>query len=472
MQTMGGAGGPGAARHHEEASMAGAQAARPSTNRDGILARLSYPFREFAHNEAASGVLLLATAVVALVWANSPWAWAYQDLWATRITVGTDAFNISKPLQLWVNDGLMAIFFFVVGMEIKRELLVGELASVRRAALPAAAALGGAVVPALIYAALNAGGPGSPGWGIPMATDIAFALGVLALLGNRVPAALKVLLAALAIVDDLMAVLVIAIFYTAEIAANALAAAAVIFVLLVLANRLGVRAPLPYALLGIALWVAVLKSGVHATIAGVLLATTIPAWTRIDQPQFVARARELVDLFARGAARGNALPSDDQQAALAELEDASRAVQSPLQRLESALHPAVAFVIMPVFALANAGVSLTGDLGATLGSPVTLGIVLGLVVGKQVGITLAAWLATRAGLASLPEGVGWLHIYGMAWLGGIGFTMSLFIASLAFADEALLTSAKIGILLASSVAGVVGFVILSRIGGGEARQAG
>jgi NhaA family Na+:H+ antiporter len=453
----------------KEQPMAGAQAAPSGANGDGILARASYPFRQFAHNEAAGGVLLLATAVIALVWANSPLAWAYENLWSTQITVGTDGFNISKSLQLWVNDGLMAVFFFVVGMEIKRELLVGELASPRRAALPAAAALGGAVVPALIYTAINAGGPGSPGWGIPMATDIAFALGVLALLGNRVPPALKVLLAAVAIVDDLLAVLVIAIFYTAEIALNALLVAAGFYVVLVLANRLGVRTPLAYGLLGIGLWLAVLKSGVHATIAGVLLATTIPAWTRIDQPDFVARARELVDSFAGGVTAGNALPSDDQQAALAELEGASRAVQSPLQRLENALHPAVAFVIMPVFALANAGVNLSGDVVGTIGSPIALGIILGLVVGKQIGITLAALLATRLGLASLPEGVGWKHIYGMAWLGGIGFTMSLFIASLAFGgDDASLTSAKIGILLASAIAGAVGFVLLSRIGPGRA----
>jgi NhaA family Na+:H+ antiporter len=328
------------------------------------------------------------------------------------------------------------------------------------------AAVGGAAVPAAIYAVLNAGTAGTPGWGIPMATDIAFALGVLALLGDRVPAALKVFLASLAIVDDLMAVLVIAVFYTASISVSALAVAVLFFAALVGINRAGVRRPLVYGLLGIGLWLAILESGVHATVAGVLLATTIPAWNKIDQAAFVARGRSLLDDFARGGAAGpGALPDGDQQAALSELESAAEGVQSPLQRLEHGLHPWVAFVIMPVFALANAGVSLEGmGFGALLGDRIALGIVLGLVIGKQAGITAAAWLATRLGLAVLPTGVTWLHVYGAAWLGGVGFTMSLFIAGLAFADDALLASAKVGILLASAIAGSVGFALLRVFG--------
>jgi Na+:H+ antiporter, NhaA family len=433
--------------------------------RENGSGRLTDQFRDFFHNEASSGILLLLMAVVALIWANSPWSGSYFGLWSTKLTVGTEAYNISKPLTLWVNDALMAIFFFVVGLEIKRELLVGELASVRRAALPAAAALGGAVVPALIYLALNRGGPGASGWGVPMATDIAFALGVLALLGSRVPASLKILLAALAIVDDLLAVLVIAIFYTSSIRMDALIAAAMFLVALVAANRFGVRTVMVYALLGVGLWVGVLKSGVHATIAGVLLAITIPATTKIDQIAFVDRARLIVDRFAASARYGTTLPTPDQEDALSDLEDAADAVQSPLQKLEHSLHPVVAFFIMPIFALANAGVALGGDMGEVVTSPVTIGVVLGLILGKQVGITAAAWLATRSGVATLPEGVAMRHVYGMSWLGAIGFTMSLFIANLAFpGNEALLTAGKIGILAASTVAGVVGFIFLRRIG--------
>jgi NhaA family Na+:H+ antiporter len=424
---------------------------------------LSFPFREFFRTEAAGGVLLLAAAAAALVWANSPWSDAYADLWRTRLTIGIGGWGLDKPLQLWVNDALMAIFFFVVGLEIKREVLVGELATLRRAALPAAAAVGGALLPAAIYAVVNRGGPGASGWGVPMATDIAFALGVLALLGNRVPAALKVFLAAVAIVDDLLAVLVIAVFYTADVAVGSLAIAAGIFALLVVVNRLGVRRPAVYAALGVGLWLAVLDSGVHATIAGVLLATTIPATTRVDPAAFVARGRHLLDAFERAGGPGaERLPNGHRQEAVQELESTVAAVEAPLQRLEHALHPWVAFLIMPLFALANAGVALGG--GSGFDGRVILGIVLGLIVGKQVGITLAAWLAVRSGLAELPPGVGWRHVYGVAWVAGIGFTMSLFIANLGFADPALLDSAKVGVLTASAIAGSVGVLLLRRTG--------
>jgi len=362
----------------------------------------------------------------------------------------------------------MAVFFFVVGLEIKRELLVGELASPRQAALPAVAALGGVLVPAGIYALLNRGTVGAQGWGIPMATDIAFALGVLALLGDRIPLGLKVFLTALAIVDDIAAVLVIAVFYTTQVTWAALGAAAVILVVLIAANRLGARRPVVYAVLGLALWLAVFESGVHATVAGVLLALTIPANTRIDPRAFLDRSRATLVAFDRAGSDeetgASILTNGERQEALAELEDVVEGAGAPLHRMEHVLHPWVAFAIMPLFALANAGVRIEGDLGAALGNRVTLGVMLGLVLGKQLGVTMAAWMAVRSGVTDLPEGVGWHHIYGAGWLAGIGFTMSLFVADLAFAgdDGELLTAAKLGILVASLIAGVGGWLILRR----------
>jgi NhaA family Na+:H+ antiporter len=413
------------------------------------------------HLEASAGLLLLLATAVALAWANSPWRGAYGALWHTPVTVGAGRFVLTMDLHHWINDGLMALFFFVVGLEIKREILIGELASLRRAALPIAAAVGGMVVPALIYVALNAGTVGAAGWGIPMATDIAFALGVLALLGRRVPLALKVFLTAVAVVDDLGAVLVIALFYTPSVSWTSVAAAAGLLAAAVAANRLGVRHLLPYAVLGTGLWLAVLLSGVHATVAGVLLAMTIPARSRIDAVAFALRGQAYLDEFRTASTSDRqAHITEHQQAALQQLEEATEQVETPLHRLEHALHPWVAFAIMPVFALANAGVTLGGEIGELVGHPVALGVATGLALGKQVGITVFAWLAVRAGLASLPEGITWRHIYGVGWLAGIGFTMSLFIAELAFADEALLTAAKLGILVASLVCGGVGWLIL------------
>jgi Na+:H+ antiporter, NhaA family len=352
---------------------------------------------------------------------------------------------------------------FVVGLEIKREFLVGELASVRQAALPIAGAFGGVVVPALIYTAFNTGGEGSAGWGIPMATDIAFALGIMALLGSRVPLALTVFLAALAIADDIAAVLVIAVFYTAEIYKGAIVGAFVCLVILGVLNWLGAKSPLTYVLVGLALWVAVLKSGVHATVAGVLLAMFIPARTRIDPDAYVLEGRELLDRFA-SASRPNSgvLENEEQQAALQALEGATEDVQPPLHRLERALHPWVTFLIMPVFAFANAGVVFRGESAPNIAHPVVLGVSLGLFFGKPIGIFAAAWLAVRLRIADLPGGVRWQQIHGAAWLGGIGFTMSLFIAGLAFGSGPLLANAKLGILMGSATAGLIGYTLLSR----------
>lgn len=420
-------------------------------------------FESFVRIETASGLLLLGFAVLALLWANSPWGASYAELWGTYMTVGVGAFEISKPLLLWINDGLMAIFFFVVGLEIKREVLAGELASPKKAALPLAAAVGGMLVPAAFYAVLNLGTPGISGWGIPMATDIAFALGVLALMGSRAPLSLKIFLTALAIVDDLGAVLVIAFFYTAELKLGALVAAAVILVALVVINRMDTRHPLPYVLLGIALWVAFLKSGIHATIGGVLLALTIPARQRIDTEQFQEEGDYLMQRYTDAADADLGALSSEQQAIVHTLEESCEAVQTPLERLEHALHPWVGFFIMPVFALANAGVVLNGEmLSLAFGSTITLGIIAGLVLGKQLGVSLFAWLAVRLGWAELPENVSWRQVYGVAWLTGIGFTMSLFIAGLAFGDPVALDSAKIGILAASLISGIGGWILLAR----------
>jgi NhaA family Na+:H+ antiporter len=363
--------------------------------------------------------------MVALFWANSPWSDSYQSIWQTNLAINLGGFSIDKPLLLWINDGLMAIFFFVVGLEIKRELLVGELSSLRQAVFPLAAAVGGMIAPAAIYIALNVGQVGESGWGIPMATDIAFALGILALLGKRAPLALKIFLTAVAIVDDIGAVLVIALFYTDKIVWASLAVAAVVLVLLFIINRRCVRRPLPYAILGVILWLAFLKSGVHATVAGVLLAMTIPASTVIDRKGYLDRTRIYLEKFEEeGIRNGETFTTKKQRALLQAIENGTHLVEAPLQRLEHALHPWVAFAIMPVFALANAGVILPPDLLDTLTNPITLGIIGGLVLGKQVGIIFMAWLVTRLGISQKIKGVSWRQIYGASMLAGIGFTMS------------------------------------------------
>jgi Na+:H+ antiporter, NhaA family len=383
---------------------------------------------EFFKTETTSGVVLMAAAVIALLWANVG-ADSYEAVWKTPVTIGTAALGLSKPLLLWINDGLMAIFFFLVGLEIKRETLRGELASPKRAALPVVAATGGMLVPALIYSLFNAGGPGARGWGIPMATDIAFALGALALLGGRVAPSLRVFLTAVAIADDLGAVLVIAIFYTSELAWVAAGVAALVLVLLALLNRLGVQRAAPYILLGVVLWVAVLKSGIHATIAGVLLAFAIPASATVP------RAEPL------------------------------------LTRLEHNLQPWVAFGIMPVFALANAGVRLSADVTSSLLDPIALGTIVGLVVGKQLGVAASSWAVVALGLATLPTRATWRQLYGVALLCGIGFTMSLFIATLALGDEHL-NAAKIGVLTGSLISGVAGYLVLARLAPPDTKRTG
>lgn len=445
----------------------GAPAAAPGQDLDAapLIERVLAPFQQFARTQSASGLVLLACTALALGWANSPWSASYGRFWETELTLTLGPFNAHSTLHHLINDGLMAVFFFLVGLEIKREMLAGELASVRQAALPIAAAAGGMIVPAVLYASLNYGTAGASGWGVPMATDIAFALGVLALLGDRVPAAVRVFLAALAIVDDIGAVLVIAIFYSGGIAPGAIALAGGLVLLAIGANFAGVRRPWAYAAIGLVLWAAVLASGIHATIAGVLLAMTIPARTRIDENQFLRRAREALAEFEHAHEPGaSPLRDPEHQAAVHQLERLTDQLQPPLLRLEHALHGVVAFGIMPLFALANAGVPLrVAGLDAGDGLTVALGVALGLVVGKPVGIALFSWAAVRSGVAGLPPGVTWRAIVGAGMLGGIGFTMALFIGGLAFAGApGLLVAAKLGILGASLVAGVGGWLVLRR----------
>jgi NhaA family Na+:H+ antiporter len=416
------------------------------------------PFvQRFLATEAAGGVVLVVAAVAALVWANSPWRDTYTTLWHSPVSLRIGTFGFSGDVHDLVNDALMAIFFLVVGLEIKRELVTGDLRDPRVAALPAFAALGGMIVPALVYVAFTAGGRGSGGWGIPMATDIAFAVGVLALLGPRVPATLKLFLLSLAIVDDVGAILVIALFYTAEVDVAALAIAASAVVAAVLMRALRVHWLPVYVALGVLCWLATYQSGIHATIAGVVFGLLAPA--RPMAPAELARDWSL-DLSDE--------PTADELRTLATI--ATESV-SPAERIEHLLHPVTSFVIVPVFALANAGVEIRAGVFDASGTvAVALGVAVGLVVGKLVGITAATWLAVRAGIASLPEGATWSSMAGVAALAGIGFTVSLFVTGLAFDDAALADAAKLAILAASSVAAVVGATVLLREGQRNRRQ--
>lgn len=414
--------------------------------------------------------MLLGCVAVALAWANSPFRDSYAELWKTPLRLELGGLQIEETLLHWINDGLMALFFFVIGLEIKREVVAGELAERGKAMLPIAGAIGGMVVPAGIYGALNAGGPGSAGWGIPMATDIAFAVAAISAFGKRVPPSLKIFLMALAIVDDLGAILVIAIFYAHGVAWMWLGVAAAGLAACAAFNALHLRKPLPYALMGLGIWFAFFHSGVHATLAGVLLAMTIPARRRIDSREFLRRGSAILREFEEASEfRSRRFVSAAQQNALGALEEAAEHVQTPLQRLESELHPWVVYGVLPVFALANAGVPLDTSPTALLGDPVALGVILGLVVGKPLGITFFAWGSTKLGLAALPADAGWLTLHGVAWLAGIGFTMSLFIAGLAFGEGDLLPVAKLAILVAS-VAAWLGGVLVLRTAGAAGRD--
>jgi NhaA family Na+:H+ antiporter len=415
-------------------------------------------FQRFFRTETAGGSVLLLFGIAALALANSPLAAAYAGIWRKPLTVGIVDHSLSLTLHQWINDGLMAVFFLLVGLEIKRELVVGELSSVRKAALPIACAIGGMIIPAAIYWTFNPTGFGARGWGIPMATDIAFALGALALIAPDAPSGARIFLTALAIADDMGAVLVIATFYSETIAWGALGVAGLMVVLLFGFNAIGVRRLWPYLLAGVALWYFVHESGVHATVAGVALAFTIPTRTRTNAAQFSREARLLLDRFDQTESGDFIiLTSKGQQEALFALEYATDGVTAPILKLEHALHKFSAFVVMPLFAFANAGVKLTLP---SRGGEIAIGALVGLVIGKPLGIMTAALFAVKSGVAKLPHATGWTSLLGYAWLAGIGFTMSLFIAMLAFDETASVDAAKLGILAASLLAGIAGAFVL------------
>jgi len=420
-------------------------------------ARISALTQEFTRLAASGGLMLLIFSALALLWANSPFAESYFQLWQTEFGISLGNLHLERSLLEWVNEGLMVIFFFVLSLEIKREVTAGELASVRKAALPIAAAAGGMILPALIYAAFNFANPiAMQGWAIPVATDIAFTLGVLALLGGRVPLSLKVFFTAMAIADDVGGILIIALFYTSEINVASLVVAAIFFAGLLLLNRWRVFSPLPYALLGIGLWLAFLNSGVHPTLAGVLLAATIPTRSPPNVSRLMAQTDTVLNRYEY---------DDDEsrkQALVHALKTILDRMEPPAQRLEHELQPWVTYLILPIFALANAGVPLGGADGLALLNPVSLGIIFALVLGKPIGVGIFAWLAARSGVAEKPLDISWRQFFSASVLAGIGFTISLFIAQAAFQDPRLLSNAKIGILAGSILAAGAGWGLLNR----------
>jgi NhaA family Na+:H+ antiporter len=418
-------------------------------------------FNRFFHSEVSGSFVLMACTIVALVWANSPWSQSYVDFTHIKVGFSWAGASLYMSLQHWINDALMAIFFFVVGLEVKREILVGQLSILRKAALPVSAAVGGMVVPAAFYIAMNAGGPAVQGWGIPMATDIAFALGLLALFGSRAPIGLKVFLTALAIADDIGAVLVIAFFYTGSLKFGALASAGIFMLLIAGARATGIRRSGIYLLLAIGVWLSVLTSGIHATVAGILVAMLVPIQANIEPEKFMQRAKErLTELQSAILTRDSMVSDDAQLHALEDIHEATGDMIPPGIALEHRLHPVQSFLILPLFALFNAGVYLGGDALGHTTDPIAVGIICGLVLGKQIGILGFSWISIKAGWADLPEGVNWAQIWGASCLAGVGFTMSLFIAELAFDDPIQIGKAKLGILEASLVAGLMGYWIL------------
>lgn len=426
--------------------------------------KVVYPIQKFIANEKAGGLVLGISVLIALILANSSWADAYHRFLEHRFGFQWDGKTyLEYNLHHWINDGLMAVFFFVVGLELKREIVAGELSNPRKALLPIAAAIGGMVVPALIYFMFNSSGEVQHGWGIPMATDIAFALGVLYLLGKRIPLGLKVFLTALAIVDDLGAVLVIAFFYTSDISVTNLLLGFGFLLIMYLGNRMGVRSILFYAVVGIGgVWTTFLLSGVHATIAAVLAAFTIPANVRIGENDYILKIKKYLNLF-KEADCNNKIPTltNEQLHILDEVKDSTNKAIPPLQILEHSMHPMVTFLIIPIFALANAGVSVLDiDAQQLFSTNVVLGVALGLLVGKTVGITLFTWLCVKLKIAPFPKGMNLKNLLGLALLGAIGFTMSLFVTQLAFSHEAYKVQAKIGIFVASIIGGISGYLIL------------
>jgi len=417
----------------------------------------------FIKEESLGGFILIGITIIALIWANSGLHDSYHYIWH-ELMMGFKFgnFDITTSLHHWINDGLMALFFFMIGLEIKREVLAGELSSMKKAGLPIAAAIGGMVVPAIVYVIFNYNTPQYlNGWGIPMATDIAFALGLMAMLGKRVPVSLKIFLTALAIADDLGAILVIAIFYTESINLMEIINAVFFLGVLYSANRLGVRSTIFYALVGgIGVWTSFLFSGVHATIAGVLIAFTIPVRPKISEETFIQRLDSCLDVFRKTDSNDKSLLTQKQAHVISSIGKHVEDANTPLQKLEHALHPVSVYFILPIFALSNAGVRIDGNIFKMLMHPISLGIMGGLIIGKFLGITLFSRIIVKLKLASLPEGVSWQHVYGMAFLAGIGFTMSMFISDLGFQDESYKEIAKVGVLAASLIAGLLGVSLL------------
>ncbi len=420
-------------------------------------------FNKFLHNESIGGILLLICAIISLVCANVPELNFLHDIWKQDAGISIGSFSLNMKIEHWINDGLMAIFFFVVGLEIKREMLVGELSSFKHAALPIFAAVGGMIVPALIYSLFNGGTPSANGWGIPMATDIAFAIGILSLLGNRVPVGLKVFLTALAIVDDLGAIIVLAIFYpTHALHFDMLLYAALVAGFLYLLNRNKVRGTLFYIIPGVVLWWLILQSGIHATIAGVILALTIPSKTIINEVRFSVRMKYLLQKFKDVSnSEIEVLANPHQQHIIHQMDNHIEEINPLMHKFESALHPWVTFAIMPIFALANSGVELSGGLMQDSIPPVAIGIFLGLFLGKPIGIFLFSLISVKLKFAELPSGTNWKQVFALGMIAGIGFTMSIFIDSLAFDDQNLVNIGKAAILGTSSIAAILGLLAVS-----------
>jgi len=424
------------------------------------IEKIIAPVNRFIHLEYTSGIILLISVVVAIIWANSDYVDSFHHLWETKLSVAFGEHKLDHPLHIWINDGLMSLFFFVIGLELKREFMDGELSSFKKSILPMTAALGGMIVPASIYLAINIGRDSTNGWGIPMATDIAFALALLSMAGKNIPSSVKVFLSALAVADDLGAVLVIAFFYTASVNFMALGIAAIFLIILLIGNVMGVRSTIFYLILGVCVWAGFLFSGVHATIAGVLVAFTIPAKTRVDELFYSDQVKKLIVAFENEKPSSSSLKTPQQHRTLQQVKILSDAAETPLQKIEHGLHPWVAFLVMPLFALSNSGIIIGGDFFSAVINPVSLGVALGLVIGKFVGIISFTFLMVYFGLANLPSGATWRHIVGVAFLGGIGFTMSMFISGLAFTDDAFVEKAKYGILIASVIAGILGTLVL------------
>jgi NhaA family Na+:H+ antiporter len=425
------------------------------------------PVNKFVKNSIASGAVLFMAALVALVLSNSAWAEPFQRIWEHEITIAYDQFILKKNLLHWINDGLMSIFFFVVGLELKRELVAGELVKPKQALLPILAAVGGMLAPAFIYWIFNhdAVTERANGWGIPMATDIAFALGVLYLLGDRVPAGLKVFLTALAIIDDLGAVLVIAFFYTSDISFLSLGLGAIFLLVMIIGNLTGVRSAVFYGVTGVfGLWMAFMMSGIHATIAAVLAAFTIPATVKIEENHYIEKMKMLIGDFTKATRTPFKTVTNEQLQILTKIRFYTDAALTPLQKLIHSLHPTVAFIIMPLFALANAGVTFSGDVRTAFSSSVTLGVFFGLLLGKVIGVFGTVFVCTQLKWVEMPSNTNYKQMFGVAFLAGIGFTMSLFVTTLAFNDLHYQTAAKTGILAASFTAGAVGYFILRVLG--------